>query len=418
LEKLEEIEMAKPELLAPAGSYERAKIAYLYGADAVYAGTKDLSLRTRVNIDNDDFAKIVELAKKLNKKIYAALNIYAFDKDYDKVKTQAKLLNDMGVDAVIVSDGGVLDLVREYAPNVDIHISTQANTVSLGTSKFWYRNGAKRIILARELSREKIRYMVENKPKDLEFEMFIHGAVCVGYSGRCILSNYFTGRASNQGDCAQPCRWNYNVYLEEKQNPGQYLPVEEDERGTYLLSAKDLCLVNRIPEILDLGVESLKIEGRLKTEYYLATVVNAYRCAIDDYIADPKNWDAKKYQVELDKAMSRNYSELFYDREDNPEIQNYNDDGRSDVPYEYGAKVLEKNDDLSVLEVRNKMSIGDVFELIVPGKIEPVIINIENLVDFETHKEISVVNPGKTEQKVLMKLPNEAKENYIIRRRK
>ena len=410
--------MAKPELLAPAGSYERAKIAYLYGADAVYAGTKDLSLRTRVNIDNDDFAKIVELAKKLNKKIYAALNIYAFDKDYDKVKTQAKLLNDMGVDAVIVSDGGVLDLVREYAPNVDIHISTQANTVSLGTSKFWYRNGAKRIILARELSREKIRYMVENKPKDLEFEMFIHGAVCVGYSGRCILSNYFTGRASNQGDCAQPCRWNYNVYLEEKQNPGQYLPVEEDERGTYLLSAKDLCLVNRIPEILDLGVESLKIEGRLKTEYYLATVVNAYRCAIDDYIADPKSWDAKKYQVELDKAMSRNYSELFYDREDNPEIQNYNDDGRSDVPYEYGAKVLEKNDDLSVLEVRNKMSIGDVFELIVPGKIEPVIINIENLVDFETHKEISVVNPGKTEQKVLMKLPNEAKENYIIRRRK
>lgn len=410
--------MKKPELLAPAGSYERAKIAYLYGADAVYAGTKDLSLRTRVNIDNDDFAKIVELAKKLNKKIYAALNIYAFDKDYDKVKTQAKLLNDMGVDAVIVSDGGVLDLVREYAPDVDIHISTQANTVSLGTSKFWHRNGAKRIILARELSREKIRYMVENKPEDLEFEMFIHGAVCVGYSGRCILSNYFTGRASNQGDCAQPCRWNYNVYLEEKQNPGQYLPVEEDERGTYLLSAKDLCLINRIPEILDLGVESLKIEGRLKTEYYLATVVNAYRCAIDDYIADPKSWEVKKYQVELDKAMSRNYSELFYDREDNPEIQNYNDDGRSDVPYEYGAKVLEKNDDLSVLEVRNKISIGDVFELIVPGKIEPVLINIENLVDYETHKEISVVNPGKSEQKVLMKLPNEAKENYIIRRRK
>ena len=410
--------MKKPELLAPAGTYERAKIAYLYGADAVYAGTKDLSLRTRVNIDNDDFAKIVELAKKLNKKVYAALNIYAFDKDYDKVKTQAKLLNDMGVDAVIVSDGGVLDIVREYAPNVDIHISTQANTVSLGTSKFWYRNGAKRIILARELSREKIKYMVENKPEDLEFEMFIHGAVCVGYSGRCILSNYFTGRASNQGDCAQPCRWNYNVYLEEKQNPGQYLPVEEDERGTYLLSAKDLCLVNRIPEILDLGVESLKIEGRLKTEYYLATVVNAYRCAIDDYIAAPKNWDAKKYQVELDKAMSRNYSELFYARDDNPEIQNYNDDGRSDVPYEYGAKVLQKNEDLSVLEVRNKISIGDVFELIVPGKIEPVIINIENLVDYETHKEISVVNPGKSEQKVLMKLPKEAKENYIIRRRK
>lgn len=410
--------MKKPELLAPAGSYERARIAYLYGADAVYAGTADLSLRTRVNIGNDDFVKIVELAKKMNRKIYAALNIYAFDKDYDKVKTQAKILNDMGVDAVIVSDGGVLDVVREYAPNVDVHISTQANTVSLGTSKFWYRNGAKRIILGRELSREKIKYIMENKPDDLELEMFIHGAVCVGYSGRCILSNYLTGRASNQGDCAQPCRWNYNVYLEEKQKPGEYIPIEEDGRGTYLLSAKDLCLINRIPEIIDMGVESLKIEGRLKTEYYLATVVNAYRCAIDDYISNPNEYNASKYQVELDKAMSRKYSELFFDREDNKEIQNYYDDGRSDVPYEYGAKVLEKKDDLSVVEVRNKIQVGDVFELIVPGKIEPELITIDKLFDYDSRDEISVVNPGKADQKVLMKLPDDAKNNYIIRRRK
>ena len=410
--------MKKPELLAPAGSYERAKIAYLYGADAVYAGTADLSLRTRVNIGNDDFIKIVELAKKMDKKIYAALNIYAFDKDYDKVKTQAKILNDMGVDAVIVSDGGVLDIVREYAPDVDIHISTQANTVSLGTSKFWYRNGAKRVILARELSREKIKYMMENKPDNLELEMFIHGAVCVGYSGRCILSNYLTGRASNQGDCAQPCRWNYNVYIEEKQNPGEYMPIEEDGRGTYLLSAKDLCLINRIPEIVDMGVESLKIEGRLKTEYYLATVVNAYRCAIDDYLNAPKSYDAKKYQVELDKAMSRKYSELFYDREDNDEIQNYADDGRSEVPYEYGAKVLQKNDDLSVVEVRNKIQVGDIFELIVPGKIEPELIEIKELFDYESKSPIPVVNPGKADQKVLMKLPGNAKDNYIIRKRK
>ncbi len=411
--------MKKPELLAPAGSYERAKIAYLYGADAVYAGTADLSLRTRVNIGNDDFIKIVELAKKMNRKIYAALNIYAFDKDYDKVKTQAKILNDMGVDAVIVSDGGVLDVVREYAPDVDIHISTQANTVSLGTSKFWYRNGAKRIILARELSREKIKYMMENKPEELELEMFIHGAVCVGYSGRCILSNYFTGRASNQGDCAQPCRWNYNVYIEEKNNPGEYLPVSEDGRGTYLLSAKDLCLINRIPEIIDMGVESLKIEGRLKTEYYLATVVNAYRCAIDDYLANPNDWEASKYQVELDKAMSRKYSELFYDREDNTEIQNYDDDGRSDVPYEYGAKVLEKNSDgLFVVEVRNKIRVGDTYELIVPGKINPELITVNELFDYDTKEKIDVVNPGKADQKAIIKLPEDAKDNYIIRRRK
>ncbi len=410
--------MKKPELLAPAGTFERAKIAYLYGADAVYAGTADLSLRTRVNINNDEFVKIVELAKKMNKKIYAAMNIYAFDKDYEKVKTQAKILNDMGVDAVIVSDGGVLDIVREYAPNVDVHISTQANTVSLGTCEFWRRNGAKRVILARELSRDKIKYMMENKSPDLELEMFIHGAVCVGYSGRCILSNYLIGRASNQGDCAQPCRWNYNVYIEEKNNPGKLLPVEEDGRGTYLLSAKDLCLINRIPEIVDMGVESLKIEGRLKTEYYLATVVNAYRCAIDDYLANKASWSPEKYQVELDKAMSRKYSELFYDREDNKDIQNYDDDGRSTVPYEYGAKVLEKKDGLSIVEVRNKLQVGSQYEMIIPGKIEPEIITIGELYNIDTNEKIDVVNPGKAEQKVLMKLPDSAENNYIIRRRK
>lgn len=410
--------MKKPELLAPAGTYERAKIAYLYGADAVYAGTADLSLRTRVNINNDEFVKIVELAKKMNKKIYAAMNIYAFDKDYEKVKTQARILNDMGVDAVIVSDGGVLDIVREYAPNVDVHISTQANTVSLGTCEFWRRNGAKRVILARELSREKIKYMMENKSSDLELEMFVHGAVCVGYSGRCILSNYLIGRASNQGDCAQPCRWNYNVYIEEKNNPGKLLPVQEDQRGTYLLSAKDLCLINRIPEIVDMGVESLKIEGRLKTEYYLATVVNAYRCAIDDYLENKNSWEPTKYQVELDKAMSRKYSELFYDREDNKDIQNYDDDGRSTVPYEYGAKVLEKKDDLSIVEVRNKIQVGSEYEMIVPGKIAPEIITVSELYDIETNEKIDVVNPGKADQKVLMKLPDSAENNYIIRGRK
>lgn len=410
--------MKKPELLAPAGSYERAKIAYLYGADAIYAGTADLSLRTRVNIGNDDFVKIVDLAKHLDKRVFAALNIYAFDADYHKVKTQAKILNDMGVDAVILSDGGVLETVKEYAPNVDIHISTQANTVSLETSKFWYKNGAKRIILAREMSRDKIKYIMENKPEDLEMEMFIHGAVCVGYSGRCILSNYLVGRASNQGDCAQPCRWNYNVYIEEKNTPGKFMPVEEDGRGTYILSAKDLCLINRIPEIVDMGVESLKIEGRLKTEYYLATVVNAYRNAIDEYVSNKNSWNAEVYQTELDKAMSRKYSELFYDRDDNKEIQNYDDDGRSTVPYEYGAKVLEKTDDLSVVEVRNKIAIGDVLELIVPNQTLPEIINVTELYDIDTKEKIDVVNPGKADQKVLMRLPEIADSNFVIRRRK
>ena len=196
------------------------------------------------------------------------------------------------------------------------------------------------------------------------------------------------------------------------------MPVEEDGRGTYILSAKDLCLVNRIPEIIDMGVESLKIEGRLKTEYYLATVVNAYRNAIDEYMANPASWKPEVYQVELDKAMSRKYSELFYDREDNKEIQNYDDDGRSTVPYEYGAKILEKTDDLSVVEVRNKIAVGDVMEMIVPNQTLPELITVTELYDIDTKERIDVVNPGKADQKVLMRLPEVADNNYVIRRRK
>jgi len=409
----------KPELLAPAGSYDRAKIAFMYGADAVYAGTTDLSLRTRVDMGNDEFADIVKLAKKMGKKVYTALNIYAFDEDYPKIKEQAKLLNDMGVDAVIASDGGVVETVKEYAPNVDVHISTQANNVSLETAKFWAKNGAKRIILARELSRDKIKYIMENKDPELEMEMFIHGAVCMGYSGRCLLSNYFTGRASNHGDCAQPCRWKYNVYIEEERSKGIYIPVEEDNRGTYFLSAKDLCLINRIPEIIDMGVESLKIEGRLKTEYYIATVVNAYRNAIDDYV-ERGVFDVEKYSTELAKAKSRNASELFYDDTKNDRIQNYDDgDDRSDVGYEYGAKVIEyRENDYSLVEIRNKISVNDEMELMIPGKLEPIKFVVDGLRDVETLSEIPCINPGKEGQKVLIKLPAFAEKDYVVRRKK
>jgi len=409
--------MKRPELLAPAGSYSRAKVAFMYGADAIYAGTTDLSLRTRVGIDNDEFVDIVNLAKKMDKKVYAALNIYAFDEDYQKVKEQAKILNTIGVDGVIVSDGGVVETIKEYAPNVDIHISTQANTVSLETAKFWHKNGAKRIVLARELSRDKIKYIMENKPKDLEMEMFIHGAVCVGYSGRCILSNYLLGRAANHGDCAQPCRWEYKLYMEDRQNKGEYIPLEEDGRGTYLLSARDLCLMRRIPEIVDMGVESLKIEGRLKTEYYIASVVNAYRNAIDEYIETGK-LEVDKYLVELEKAKSRTSSELFYDTTENTAIQNYvAEDNQKNDACEYGAKViLYKENDYSLLEIRNKLSIGDNLEIIVPNKLEPVNFVIDSLRDVETGEEIPTINPGKEGQKVLMKLPCFAEEDYVIRR--
>ena len=287
--------MKKPELLAPAGSYEKAKTAFRYGADAVYCGTSSLSLRTRAEMNDEALAKTIEYAHSIGKRVHVALNIFAWDNNYEEIKKQAKMLQDMKADGIIVADGGVVETVKEYAPNVDIHISTQANVVSLESAKFWYKNGAKRVILARELNKEQIKYMMQNKPEDLEVEMFAHGAICFGYSGRCFLSDFLACRSANLGDCAQSCRWAYNLYVEEANKPGNLMPVETDEKGTYIFSSKDLCLIHEIPEIVDMGLDSLKIEGRLKTEYYLATIVNTYRTAIDDYVKDPKNYNADKY---------------------------------------------------------------------------------------------------------------------------
>lgn len=280
--------MNKPELLAPAGSFEKAKVAFLYGADAVYCGTGALSLRSRAEVDNDELAKTIKYAHSIGKKVYTTINIYAPDNMYDDIKSQVEMLNKLAVDAVIVSDGGVVDMIHEIAPDIPIHISTQANTLSSHTAKFWYKNGASRVILSREMNKEQIRELINNIPQGLETEIFVHGAICWAYSGRCYLSDFLACRNANLGDCAQSCRWAYNVYLEEKNNPGNLMPVEDDSNGTYILSSKDLCLIRRIPDIVDMGVTSLKIEGRLKSEYYVASVVNAYRNAIDDYINNPQ----------------------------------------------------------------------------------------------------------------------------------
>lgn len=217
--------MKKPELLAPAGTFEKAKVAFMYGADAVYAGTSKLSLRTRTEMQFDDLLETVKYAHSLNKKVYVAMNIYARDEEYDLIIKEAKHLDEIGVDGIIVADGGIVEIVKEYAPNTEIHISTQANVVSLHTCNFWYKNGASRIILARELSKDEIKYITENKPNGLDIEMFVHGAICYSYSGRCYLSDYMAGRSANHGDCAQPCRWSYNLYAEEKNNPGEMLSL-------------------------------------------------------------------------------------------------------------------------------------------------------------------------------------------------
>ena len=410
--------MGNLELLAPAGSYEKARIAFMYGADAVYCGTPKLSLRSRSEVDDNDLANTIKYAHSIGKKVYAAINIYAWDETYDEIKEQAKQLDRIHVDGIIVSDGGVVDIIREYAPNTEIHISTQANTVSYHSCNFWYRNGAKRIILGRELNKEQIKEIIKNKPEDLDIEIFGHGALCFGYSGRCFLSEFLAGRSGNLGDCAQSCRWAYNIYVEETNNPGNLMPVETDEKGTYIFSSKDLCLINEIPEIVDMGVTSLKIEGRLKTEYYVATVVNAYRNAIDDYKKDPNNFNSEKYLKELEKTKTRGLTTFYFNDRNNKDFQDFS--GRQyNQDYEFGGKVLNELENKKVLiEIRNKLTVGDTLELIIPGQIEPLSFKIDKLWDNETMEEIDTINPGKAEQKVILEIPHKVENGWIIRRKK
>lgn len=409
--------MKKPELLAPAGSFDKAKIAFLYGADAVFVGTSSLSLRSRAAVQDEDLANTIKYAHSIGKKVYVALNIYAWDNMYDEVRKQAKMLEELKPDGIIASDGGVIDILKEEAPHVDVHISTQANVVSAHTANFWYKNGAKRVILARELDKNQIKEIVTNTPKDLEIEMFVHGALCFGYSGRCFLSDFLSSRSANLGDCAQSCRWAYNVYVEETNNPGNLMPVEHDEKGTYIFSSKDLCLVKEIPEIIELGVDSLKIEGRLKTEYYLASVINTYRNAIDDCMNNPQNYDAKKYISELEKVKTRSLTTFYFNDRNNKDFQEY--EGKQYNPdYEFGGKIISYDKENSLLEVKNRLKVGDILEILIPGKLEAYRFSIDKLWDSETDEEISQVNPGKTGQTVKIHIPIKVEKDWILRRKK
>ena len=417
--------MKKTELLAPAGSLEKAKIAFMYGADAVYAGTSKLSLRTRAAINDDSLEETIKYAHSIGKKVYVALNIYAFDDDYTEIENQVKMLDRIGADAILASDVGVIDTIRRVAPKMEIHISTQANTLSLHAAKFWREYGAKRVVLSRELSKERIEYIVKNKPEDLEVEMFIHGAICYAYSGRCYLSQYLAGRSANHGECAQPCRWGYNLTASEVNNPESKINVDYDEKGTYLFSSKDMCLVSQIPTIIDMGVESLKIEGRLKTEYYLATVVRVYRKAIDEYYSLKekgleKEFDASKYLKELEKVKTRGLSEFYFSNSNNQDIHDL--DGKSEnLNYEYGARVVENNEknNIYTVEIKNKLSIGDTLDVLLPDDIDTKEFVIEKLYDVETDEEIPTINPGKKGQQVKILIPyKNIKNNTIIRRKK
>lgn len=357
----------KPELLIPANNIEVFKTAITYGADAVYIGGEVFSLRAKAkNFTNEEMKEAVEYAHQRGVKVYVTANILAHNEDIEEARKYFEEMNEIKPDAFIISDPGIFTIAKEVCPDIEIHISTQANNTNYMTYKFWWDQGATRVVSARELSLKEIKDIRNNIPEDMEIESFIHGAMCISYSGRCLLSNYFTGRDANQGACTHPCRWKYSVM--EEQRPGEYLPVYENERGTYIFNSKDLCMIEYIPEMIDAGIDSFKIEGRMKTALYVATVARTYRKAIDDYLESPelykKNMDW--YKDEIGKCTYRQFSTGFYFGKPTHENQIY-DSNTYINEYIYLGTILDKDSDGHVLiQQKNKFCVGDEIEIMKP----------------------------------------------------
>ena len=357
--------MNKVELLAPAGNFSKLKTAIYYGADAVYIGGKNFSLRALSdNFTDDEIADAVIYAHARNVKIYVTVNIFARNNDFEKAPAYFRFLYNAGVDAVLITDIGLIDLCKEVAPGLSIHLSTQANTLNKYSVKAWQNYGLKRVVLARELSLGEVGEIHSFVP-GMELETFVHGAMCISYSGRCLLSNYLNGRDANRGECVQACRWSYE--LRERNKGGEYYPIEEDGRGTYILNSKDLNMINHIDELIAAGVVSLKIEGRMKSEYYLATVVNAYRRAIDEYykIGDKYKKNTMFYD-ELTKTNHRAFTTAF-NLGKNPDTINLQD-SQSAGSKQFAAIVTDCVDDVVTVEMRNRFRRGDVLEILSPSE--------------------------------------------------
>lgn len=351
------------ELLMPAGNLKKLKTAFHFGADAVYLGGKAFSLRAFAdNFTEDEIVEGVNYAHSLGKKVYVTVNIFAKNSDLDKAKDYFIFLQNAGVDAVLISDIGLVTLCKEVAPLLTIHLSTQANTTNLFAVKFWQSMGVKRVVLARELGLDEIK-QIHNAVPDMELEAFVHGAMCMSFSGRCLLSTYFSGRSANRGACIQPCRWGYRI-AETERHASKPLDIEQDERGTYFMNSRDLRLLPYIPELAECGIVSLKVEGRMKSEFYVATVANAYRHAIDEYLACGKIEHVDEYNAELETVAHRTYTDAYFQGDNLDTI--CLDEGQSPEKYIFTAVVLSYANGVATVEMRNRFRSGDTLTILSP----------------------------------------------------
>lgn len=405
--------MKKIELLAPAGDINKLKTAVEYGADAVYLGGESFGLRkASKNFSMEDIKWATDYLHERGKKIHVTLNIIPHNHDMEGVEDYIKELYEIGVNALIVADPGMFMKVKEVAPDFPIHISTQGSVTNVETVKFWQKLGAERVVMARELSLKEVADIIKEVGDSIEVETFAHGAMCMSYSGRCLLSNYMTGRDANMGDCAQPCRYKY--HLVEEKRPGEYFPIEEHDEGTFIMNSKDLCMIEHIDEMIEAGIASLKIEGRVKSEYYLATVIRSYRMAIDAYYRDPENY---KYDPslleEIKKVSHRDFTTGFFFGQANENSQVYKDNSYI-RGYDFVGIVLDYDEDtkIATIEQRNRVFVGEEIEIFGPG-VKHFDYKIEKMLD-DKDREIDVANKAKQIFKI--KIDQPIKKGFILRR--
>ncbi|MBP7319714.1 MAG: U32 family peptidase [Lachnospiraceae bacterium] len=405
--------MRKTELLVPASSLEVLKIAVIYGADAVYIGGEAFGLRAKAkNFTPEEMREGIEFAHAHQVKVYVTANILAHNQDLDGVEAYFKELEDMKADAIIISDPGIFAIARRACPDMEIHISTQANNTNYGTYLFWHQLGAKRVVSARELSLQEIKEIRSQIPDEMEIETFIHGAMCISYSGRCLLSNYFTGRDANQGACTHPCRWKYSV-VEEKR-PGEYFPVYENERGTYIFNSKDLCMIEHVPEMMEAGIDSFKIEGRMKTALYVATVARTYRKAIDDYVISPQLYEEHLpwYREQISNCTYRQFTTGFFFGKPDETTQIY-DSNTYLKGYTYLGMVGNRNlDGYYSLEQRNKFWVGEEIEVMKPNG-DNIVVKVLKIMDENGQEMESAPHP---QQQLWIDLGMQLEEFDILRR--